>query len=238
MGSLHAGHLSLVRRAQRDNDSVLVSIFVNPTQFGPNEDFKKYPRSETKDLRLLKKLKVDAVFIPRSPREIYRYKDESRIIPRKNLTQMMEAKIRPHHFEGVATVVFKLFQLANPDRAYFGEKDFQQLRIIDAMVDDLFLPIKIIACRTVRESSGLALSSRNQYLDKIDRSLASKIHTFLKNSKTLSMARRRLKREGFKVQYLESWDPSLMRAQSKGRRRWLVAVLHGGVRLIDNIEKY
>lgn len=238
MGALHEGHLGLVKRAQNECDISVVSIFVNPTQFGPKEDFNKYPRTERDDLKKLKAIKVNAVFIPRSPSEIYSSSDETQIIPRKYLQEMMEGILRPGHFVGVATVVFKLFQFVNPDRAYFGEKDYQQLKVIEAMVEDLSLRVKVVSCTTYREPSGLAMSSRNRYLSTTKRAAAAQFYEVLKTARSISEAKRRLVKCGFKVQYIESWSTDLKEPKSSGKRRWLAAIVFDGVRLIDNIKKF
>lgn len=227
MGALHAGHLSLVKKARSQNDSVVASIFVNPTQFGPNEDFKKYPRTEAADLKLLKAARTDVVFIPRSPQEIYSRSGETKIVPRTSIADKLEGAFRPGHFEGVATVVFKLFALVKPQKAYFGEKDYQQLKVIEAMVEDLFLPVKIVSCETFREKSGLAMSSRNRYLDAEALRQAALFSQVLKTAKTPVEAKRKLKKAGFKVDYI---------AIDFGGR-WLGAVRLGNVRLIDNVAR-
>lgn len=163
MGALHDGHLSLIRASKHDNEKTLVSIFVNPAQFGANEDFDKYPRNEAKDIELCEQNGVDAVFAPNIA-EMYA-KDEITIAPPKNLANAFEGALREGHFNGVLRVVLKFFNLISPQNAYFGQKDAQQLLIIKKMVSDLFLPINIIACPTWRDENGLAFSSRNAYLN-------------------------------------------------------------------------
>ncbi|MDB5036856.1 MAG: pantothenate synthetase [Bacteriovoracaceae bacterium] len=234
MGALHDGHLSLVRAAFKQNDKVVVSIFVNPTQFGPHEDFKKYPRPEVKDIGLLRAENVSAVFIP-SVEEIYTSKESTMVVPRKSLTSQLEGIFRPGHFEGVATVVLKFFEIVRPDRAYFGEKDFQQLRVIETLVEDLFLPIEIKRCRTLREKSGLALSSRNAYLSSQDRLRAAQIFRTLTTARSVGEAKAKLKRSGFKIQYLEAWEENLRFPSRAKKSRWLIATTFQGVRLIDNL---
>lgn len=162
MGALHDGHLSLFKASKHDNEKSIVSIFVNPTQFGINEDFDKYPRNEARDLELCEKSGVDAVFLPKIS-DIYGT-NEIDIIPPKHLANAFEGGLRTGHFNGVLRVVLKLFNLIYPHNAYFGQKDAQQLLIIKKMVSDLFLPINIIPCPIVRDLNGLALSSRNAYL--------------------------------------------------------------------------
>lgn len=176
MGALHDGHLSLIQSSKKDNNKTIVSIFVNPTQFGVNEDFDKYPRDENNDIALCQKSGVDAVFIP-SVTEIYESKNEIIITPPPNLANAFEGALREGHFSGVMRVVLKFFHLILPSNAYFGQKDAQQLLIIKKMVDDLFLPINIVPCPIVRDSNGLALSSRNRYLNANSYEIALKIPT-------------------------------------------------------------
>jgi pantoate--beta-alanine ligase len=170
MGYLHAGHLSLIRWARAENSSVVVSIFVNPTQFGPEEDFQRYPRDLNRDLGLLETVQVDAVFTP----EVYEIypAEASTMVEVEALSSILEGASRPGHFRGVATVVCKLFHLVQPHRAYFGEKDYQQLRVIQRMVHDLRMPIQVVGCPTIRERDGLAMSSRNLYLSPPERQAA------------------------------------------------------------------
>lgn len=163
MGALHEGHLSLVRSAQQQGDATLVTLFVNPSQFGPNEDFSKYPRTEEADLQRLKSIGANWVLIPTS-QQVYPEGYSTWIDP-PQLATRWEGEIRPGHFRGVATVVLKLFLMAPADRAYFGQKDYQQVRVIEQMVRDLGYPIDVRVCETIRESDGLAMSSRNRYLD-------------------------------------------------------------------------
>jgi len=170
MGFLHEGHLSLVRGAQALADRVAVSIFVNPTQFGPSEDFGAYPRDEGRDLALLRAEGVDAVFAPDAA-EMY-HPDRQTIVETTELARVLMGKLRPGHFRGVATVVTKLFNVVEPDLACFGEKDFQQLAVIRTMVRDLDMPVEIVGVPTVREPDGLAMSSRNVRLTPEDRAAA------------------------------------------------------------------
>jgi len=167
MGALHDGHLSLVRRAKLDCDVVATTIFVNPTQFGPNEDLAKYPRTLESDLASLREYECDFVFVPPSDR-VYT-SNHSTFVEPPSVAKRWEGTVRPGHFRGVATIVMKLFQLIPAHVAYFGRKDYQQVAVIRAMVDDLNVPIRIEACETVRESDGLAMSSRNRYLSSQDR---------------------------------------------------------------------
>ncbi len=170
MGALHAGHLSLVRRAKQDCDIAVATIFVNPTQFGPNEDLAKYPRTLESDLAALRELACDFVFVPPSDRVYGR--DHSTFVEPPAVSKRWEGALRPGHFRGVATVVLKLFQLIPAHVSYFGRKDYQQVAVIRAMVDDLNVPIRVEACETVREPDGLAMSSRNRYLSKEERARA------------------------------------------------------------------
>lgn len=170
MGYLHDGHLSLVRYAKQNSDFCVVSIFVNPTQFGPNEDFNRYPRDEERDLDLLEKENCDFVFIP-SAQEMYG-QDYQTYVKVKKYSDILEGEFRPTHFEGVTTIVLKLFNIVQPDFAVFGQKDAQQAFIIQKMVDDLNLPVRIDVLPIVRESDGLAMSSRNVYLNDEERKQA------------------------------------------------------------------
>jgi pantoate--beta-alanine ligase len=170
MGYLHEGHLSLVRAARQENAAVAVSIFVNPAQFGPNEDLARYPRDEARDLKLLDAEGVDAVFAP-DAEEIYPA-GFSTFVEVEGLTQRLEGASRPTHFRGVTTVVAKLLAIVQPDRAYFGQKDAQQLAVVRRVVRDLNMPVEIVAMPTVRESDGLAMSSRNAYLTPEQRTAA------------------------------------------------------------------
>lgn len=170
LGYMHEGHLSLVERARRECASVTASIFVNPTQFGPNEDFSRYPRDEARDLTMLEGAGVDLVILP-SVEEMYPEGDATRVRV-AGLSDVLEGERRPGHFEGVTTVVAKLFGIVQPDFAYFGQKDAQQLLIIERMVRDLHMPVTIVRCPTVREADGLACSSRNVYLSPEEREQA------------------------------------------------------------------
>jgi pantoate--beta-alanine ligase len=177
MGYLHAGHLSLVKRARTENDHAAVSIFVNPTQFGPNEDLAAYPRDLDRDLSLLEPLGVDLVFNP-SPEVMYPANYQTYVTV-EDVTKDLEGASRPGHFRGVATVVTKLFNIVGAERAYFGQKDAQQAIVIQRMVQDLNMPIEIIICPTQREADGLALSSRNTYLDADQRRAAPVLYRAL-----------------------------------------------------------
>ena len=181
MGFLHAGHLSLVKRALMENDHVAVSIFVNPTQFGPNEDLAAYPRDLDRDLSLLDSLGVDLVFDP-SPEVMYPPNYQTYVTV-EDVTKYLEGAARPTHFRGVATIVTKLFNIVGAERAYFGQKDAQQTIVIKRMAQDLNMPIDVIICPTQREADGLALSSRNTYLDVEHRRAAPVLYRALKAAK-------------------------------------------------------
>ena len=183
MGYLHEGHLSLARAAKKDCDKVFMTIFVNPAQFGADEDFEKYPRDLERDAVLAESSGVDYIFAPKTT-EIYR-KDSKTFVEVEGLDAPMCGRKRPGHFRGVATIVLKLFNIIPADNAYFGEKDYQQLAIIKKMVSDLDLDIKIISCPTIREKDGLALSSRNKYLLKEERENAPVIYETLKKAKKM-----------------------------------------------------
>ena len=183
MGALHEGHLALVRRARRENATVAVSIFVNPAQFGPQEDLAAYPRDMERDLRLLEAEGVDLVYAP-APEEVYPPGFDTWVEPGA-LAERLEGMVRPGHFRGVATVVTKLFNVVRPDRAYFGQKDGQQLAVIRQMVRDLDMGVEIIAVPTVRDADGLALSSRNAYLTPEERQTAPVIYRALSRAAEL-----------------------------------------------------
>ena len=177
MGFLHQGHLELINQAKKDNKTVIVTIFVNPTQFGPNEDYEKYPRDIDHDINLLKSLETNFVFIPE--RESLYTENHNTWVNVEKLDEKLEGHFRPNHFKGVATIVLKLLNITTPDNAYFGQKDAQQVQIIKQMVADLNLSIKINSIPTVREYDGLALSSRNVYLTKDERKSAKEIYQSL-----------------------------------------------------------
>jgi pantoate--beta-alanine ligase len=247
MGALHAGHLALIRAAKKRARRIVVSIFVNPTQFAPNEDFSSYPRNFTSDLRMLAEVKVDLVWAP-SANVMYGQGFATRIAPEGAAKAGLEDKFRPHFFGGVATVCAKLFIQTAPDFALFGEKDYQQLCMIRQMVADFDIPLKIIAVPTVREKDGLALSSRNAYLSAGERSAAPVLYRVLKQSAgrirageaiapVLEDGRREIKRGGFALDYLEARHAQTLApiaARKDGPIRLLVAATIGKTRLIDN----
>lgn len=250
MGALHAGHLQLIRNAVAECTYAAVSIFVNPLQFGPNEDFAKYPRPLEKDLELCREAGVHAVFNP-TPQDFYGDHPDrtTRVIPPRELLGRLDGVFRPGHFEGVATVVTKLFGTIEPSRAYFGQKDYQQLTIIQHMVHDLNLPLTVVPVATVRESDGLALSSRNVYLNEKQRAVAPELYRSLcavrdqslDNGKPVreveAQEKERLKQLGFDVQYLEACDVSTLQQIAPAGKPMviLVAAKLGDVRLIDNL---
>ena len=180
MGALHDGHVSLVNAARAGSDSVVASIFVNPTQFGPNEDFTRYPRNEAADLATFESLGVDLVFVP-GVDEMY-LPGDSTFVDVGRLGEVIEGAERPGHFRGVATVVTKLFAMVQPDRAYFGQKDGQQAVVVRRLTRDLALPVEIVVCPTVREPDGLALSSRNRYLSAAERAQAPALYGALQTA--------------------------------------------------------
>jgi pantoate--beta-alanine ligase len=222
MGALHAGHASLFEAARRDNNIVLASVFVNPTQFDEQQDFDKYPRTLEADLAHMQRAGVDAVFAP-NVAEMYP-NGTSYAVVENDFSRALCGAHRPGHFTGVLTVVMKLLQIADAERAYFGEKDFQQLELIKGMSTAFFLPTKIIGCPTVREPDGLAMSSRNTRLSPAERALAPQFHAALVASPNAGAARARLESAGFQVDYVEDRD-----------RRRLGAVRLGQIRLIDNV---
>ncbi|MDH4027696.1 MAG: pantoate--beta-alanine ligase [Nitrospirota bacterium] len=249
MGALHAGHMSLIRRSAEDNDVTVVSIFINPTQFGPNEDFNKYPKDHKGDMEKMSGQNVDAVFLP----------EVAEMYPRGFSTFLYVGGIgcilcgtsRPDHFNGVATVVSKLFNIVMPDRAYFGQKDFQQTVVIKKMVRELAFDIDIIVCPIVRESDGLAMSSRNSYLNAEERKAALILHSTLKYGKELMTSglekdipvikdrmRALIKSEPLAVlDYVEIVGPEHLEKLSEVKPPAVIvlAVKIGNTRLIDNI---
>jgi pantoate--beta-alanine ligase len=248
MGALHEGHLSLVRAALAVCDEVAVSIFVNPTQFGPSEDLAKYPRSFESDRELLEKEGARILFAP-SVEEMYPGGVVTWVVV-EGLIDRLDGRSRPGHFRGVATVVAKLFHIVQPDAAFFGQKDAAQVAILRRMVRDLDFGVEIVACPIVREADGLAMSSRNVYLDPEQRKQALVLHRALMRVKGLSESgvqyveeliaagREEIARErGVRLDYLEIVDPSTLEAVRDVGQGALVAVAGyvGGTRLIDNL---
>lgn len=249
MGALHAGHRSLVERARRENGTVVVSVFVNPTQFNDKNDLKHYPRTPEADARLLEEAGADFVLMP-TVEEIYPQPD-TRQFDFGLIDKVMEGATRPGHFNGVAQVVSRLFDIVRPARAYFGEKDFQQIAVIKSMVAQLALPIEIVECAIVRGEDGLALSSRNTLLDAAHRAAALHIYATLRAAVAQSqeMAPARLKEwvtaevernPLLKVIYYQSVDARTMQEvaawDDSPRIQGCIAVQAGDIRLIDNIR--
>jgi pantoate--beta-alanine ligase len=249
MGALHDGHRSLVRRARRENDQLVVSLFVNPLQFGPKEDLKRYPRTPDQDMKLLKQEHADFVFMPVAAKLFP--PGFSAFVEVPAFQQTLCGPFRPGHFRGVATIVAKLFEIVAPTRAYFGEKDYQQCRLIDQMVMDLNMRVKVVACPTVRESDGLACSSRNRYLSKAEREEAVKLYQALYLGRELieqkimldsARLEKRLKQvlgsiPKSKIDYISVVDPWTLAPMKRIHRPALIAgaIWIGKTRLIDNI---
>jgi pantoate--beta-alanine ligase len=248
MGALHDGHISLVRFAREQADRGLVSVFGNPAQFGPQEDFGRYPRTWKADIRKLAKENTDLVFAP-AVEVIYPDGFATRIMPEGPARAGLEDKFRPHFFSGVATVVAKLLIEATPDIAIFGEKDYQQLLVIRRLALDLDLPVKIVGHPVVREHDGLAYSSRNAYLTPAEREAAPLLHRTLKESAAaiakgervsdvLARGKQTIEQAGFVIDYLEARNARTLapvRSQADGPLRLLVAAKLGTTRLIDNL---
>ncbi len=257
MGALHAGHLSLIQRSRQDNDLVVVSIFVNPLQFGPSEDFARYPRTLEQDMALCREAGVDVIFAP-TVEELYGDRVSStqmlagrtQVLPPADMTQVLCGRSRPGHFHGVTTVVTKLFNLVQPTRAYFGQKDAQQVAILRRMVRDLNQPVEVVVCPIVRESSGLALSSRNQYLSPQERDDAAVLYRALQEA--VQVVRQgtyereailtAVKREiatvpAVELEYIELVDPVILKSLDTVQDSGLLAIAArlGNTRLIDNV---
>ncbi len=248
MGALHKGHISLINRSVEENSVTVASVFVNPTQFNDPDDLKRYPRNLKEDLKLLEAAGCDVVFAPDS-KEMYPEPD-TRVFDFGHIDKVMEGKHRPGHFNGVAQVVSKLFEIVKPDRAYFGLKDFQQLAVINKLTEMLNLPVEIVPCPIIREESGLAMSSRNSLLTDEERENASLIYKTLLNAKNLAGKKSVKELEGrvietvnknrfLNVEYfkivnfenllpVENWDEPV-------KKIGCIAVFCGKVRLIDNI---
>ncbi|HZL32129.1 MAG TPA: pantoate--beta-alanine ligase [Pseudolabrys sp.] len=248
MGALHRGHLAMVAEEKQRTHMVVVSIFVNPTQFAPNEDFDSYPRTFKKDIAALSEAKVDFVWAP-TPAVMYPEGFVTRLVPKGAALAGLEDKFRPHFFGGVATVVAKLFTQTQPDFALFGQKDYQQLRVVTQMAKDLDLGVKVVGIPTVREKDGLALSSRNVYLSVAERAAAPALYRVLKASAArikraepiamvMEEGAHEITRAGFAVDYLEARHALTLApvvTRKDGPIRLLVAAKIGKTRLIDNL---
>ncbi|MBF7686669.1 pantoate--beta-alanine ligase [Acinetobacter rathckeae] len=247
MGNLHEGHLSLVREAKKICDVVVVSIFVNPTQFGPNEDFENYPRTWEQDSQLLVDVGCDIIFAP-SVEQMYVKQPVVTRIQVTGITDILCGASRPGHFDGVALVVTKLFNIVQPHYAFFGQKDFQQVAVVKQFVQDLNLNVEVIASPTIRAEDGLALSSRNGYLNAQERAIAPNIYQSLLQAaqalqagtalaEVLHGIKEHLKRVGFSIDYVEAFTPDLTPIQSTDTDVVLfVAAKLGTTRLIDNLH--
>ena len=249
MGNLHAGHFALVELARQHSDRVVASIFVNPTQFGPNEDYGRYPRTPDSDIAGLASSGCDALLLP-SVEEMYPFGTMGCVqmhVP--GITDILCGAFRPGHFNGVAQVVARLFNMVQPDVSVFGRKDYQQLQVIRYMATEMRFPVRIIAAPTLRESDGLAMSSRNQYLQGDERKTAAEVYRVLRSMRDQSavgnplhdieaMARRQLEASGFSVDYAEIRRSDLTRpvASNEPALLALIAARLGRTRLIDNLE--
>ena len=248
MGALHRGHMALVREARRRAKWVVVSIFVNPTQFAPHEDFASYPRSFATDLKALRAEKIDAVWAP-AVEAMYPDGFATRLAPEGPAKAGLEDEYRPHFFGGVATVVAKLFTQVSPNFAFFGQKDYQQLRVVTQIAKDFDLPVKVIGVPTVREPDGLALSSRNVYLSSAERAVAPMLYKVLKGcasriksgekiDRVLNVGRIEVDLAGFSLDYLEARHALTLApvvSLKEGPVRLLIAARLGKTRLIDNV---
>jgi len=248
MGALHAGHLSLVETARSRAGAVAVSIFVNPTQFGPREDYSRYPRPLESDLQKCEAAGVDWVFTP-GEMEMYPVNSPAIVIDLPTVDNVLEGKHRPGHFRGVCQVVAKLFNIIQPSVACFGQKDFQQLRVLSAMVEALNWPIEVVACPTLRDPDGLAMSSRNQYLSPVDRQKALSISKTLfgardmvasgvkQASRLVTRMQQELLAQHLSIDYVAAVDPLSLKSVEvmTGPTVLAIAVRVGATRLIDNI---
>jgi pantoate--beta-alanine ligase len=249
MGALHEGHRSLVKAARAACETVVVSIFVNPTQFGPNEDYERYPRTLDADLKLLEQEQVDVVFVP-AAEEMYPKGNTAIMVEVPDIGERLDGAFRPGHFRGVATVVAKLFHITLPDMAFFGQKDAAQVAVLRAMVRDLNFPLELVVCPTVREPDGLAMSSRNRYMTSSERtqSLAlyralstahGEIHRGVLDARGLRDTMMRVMQDEpmARVEYVEVVDPETLVPVEDVSQGALLAIAAriGGTRLIDNI---
>lgn len=247
MGALHEGHISLVKSAKAKKATRIVSIFINPDQFSPNEDFDKYPSTIKNDLKLLRKERVDIVFLP-NKEEIKKYKIKYKI-PNFSIENKLCGKTRPHFFPGVKKIVTKLFDIIEPDKSFFGEKDFQQYLVIKELCKKMKLKTVIVKCKTVRDQKGLALSSRNNYLNEKEKKMAQKINKsvkkflpFFRENLKVGRGTLKLKQDLFKhgidsIDYLKIFTEQLtIRKKLNDKCRLFIAVKIGNTRLIDNYK--
>ena len=247
MGALHDGHISLVKSAKAKKATRIVSIFINPDQFSPNEDFDKYPSTIKNDLKLLRKERVDIVFLP-NKEEIKKYKIKYKI-PNFSIENKLCGKTRPHFFPGVKKIVTKLFDIIEPDKSFFGEKDFQQYLVIKELCKKMKLKIIIVKCKTIRDKKGLALSSRNNYLNENEKKMAQKINKsvkkflpFFRENLKVGRGTLKLKQDLFKhgidsIDYLKIFTEQLtIRKKLNDKCRLFIAVKIGNTRLIDNYK--
>lgn len=250
MGSLHEGHLSLIRKARQQCEEVVISIFVNPTQFGKGGDYQRYPRDLSKDMKLSEKEGVDVIFAP-FREEMYPQGYSTFVEIKGNLSSTLEGASRPGHFKGVATILTKLFNIINPDYSYFGKKDYQQALVVKKLVKELNLDTRILVLPTIREKDGLALSSRNSYLNKKERKAAAILYKALKRAKEwvgegekdssalVSKMRDLIEKEPLaRIDYVAVVDPKTLEKvkEVRGEVLALLAVNIGETRLIDNIK--
>ena len=248
MGSLHEGHLSLIEKAYSENDEVIVSIYVNPTQFNDKEDLKKYPRNIKEDLLKLNRFENIIVYTPEN-NDLYQKNESSKQYDFGSFTNLMEGKHRPGHFDGVATIIEKLFKIFNPDNAYFGEKDFQQLLLIKTLTEQLDIKTNVVGCETIREADGLAMSSRNKLMSDKERKSAKEIIKLLLWAKEayskfdFIQIRDEIKNrskliDSFKLEYFEIMNLEDFSSISKknNETRAFIACRIGNIRLIDNIK--
>ncbi|WP_169753588.1 pantoate--beta-alanine ligase [Campylobacter mucosalis] len=245
MGALHDGHMSLIKRAVSENENVIVSVFVNPTQFLPGEDLAKYPRREEADIKICELCGAAAIFMPEA-NELY-FDDEPLVVAPARLASILEGKTRPGHFDGVLRVLTKLFNLVKPNNVYMGKKDAQQLIIVQNMVKTMFIPLNIVPCEIIRESDGLALSSRNAYLSEEEKCNALRISRSLFNASNLiksgELDTKKIKEkmlgtlEPLQVNYVAVVDRNFkeLSAVELGNTIILVAAYVGKTRLIDNL---
>jgi pantoate--beta-alanine ligase len=250
MGSLHEGHLSLIEKAYSENDEVIVSIYVNPTQFNDKEDLKKYPRNIKEDLLKLNRFENIIVYTPEN-NDLYQKNESSKQYDFGSFTNLMEGKHRPGHFDGVATIIEKLFKIFNPDNAYFGEKDFQQLLLIKTLTEQLDIKTNVVGCETIREADGLAMSSRNKLMSDKERKSAKEIIKLLLWAKEVyskfdfiqikdEIENRSKLIDSFELEYFEIMNLEEFSSISKknNETRAFIACRIGNIRLIDNIKLY